>query len=345
MGIDRRQFLAEAAGLLALSAVGPTGVALGAPVSAKDPKVDEAVKRGLDFLAREQRRQGYWEATGGQYRVAMTALAGNALACEGSTTTRGKYAENIKLAVDYLIELANPEYGPDRLQPRLPLHLRPRLFDALSFADLRRGRGCPAATRIFAGCSPRRSNSASGANAGRRLGLRFPEGPARFRRRLDLRHAGAGAPRPAATREFPVPQGIDRTRPSNTSSAARLPTVACSTASAAAAPGRRSRRPPLPASSTRASTTPRIREEAARLLREERLARQLGRPATSATGTTPTITISQVMYRLGDEKWSKYFDNVSKEIVLQTIGVGGMEGRPVRPRLPDLDQPHDPADR
>ena len=32
----------------------------------KDPKVVEAVKRGLDFLAREQRRQGYWEASGGQ---------------------------------------------------------------------------------------------------------------------------------------------------------------------------------------------------------------------------------------------------------------------------------------
>ena len=41
----------------------------------------------------------------------MTSLAGNALACEGSTTTRGKYAENIKLAVDYLIELANPDTG------------------------------------------------------------------------------------------------------------------------------------------------------------------------------------------------------------------------------------------
>ena len=71
----------------------------------------EAVKRGLDFLAREQRRQGYWEASGGPYRVAMTSLAGNALACEGSTTTRGKYAENIKLAVDYLVELANPSTG------------------------------------------------------------------------------------------------------------------------------------------------------------------------------------------------------------------------------------------
>jgi len=113
MQIARRQFLTDVAGLLAMAAASRAAGrdAFAAPVSLKDPKVTEAVKRGLDFLAREQRRQGYWEATGGQYRVAMTSLAGNALACEGSTTTRGKYAENIKLAVDYLIELANPDTG------------------------------------------------------------------------------------------------------------------------------------------------------------------------------------------------------------------------------------------
>jgi len=69
-----------------------------------DPKVATSVQRALDFLAREQRPQGYWEAQHSQYRVAMTALAGNALLCEGSTSTRGKYSRNIQLAVDYLIE-------------------------------------------------------------------------------------------------------------------------------------------------------------------------------------------------------------------------------------------------
>jgi len=72
----------------------------------KDPKVTLAVTRSLDYLAREQRRQGYWEANSGQYRVAMTALSGNALLCEGSTSTRGKYARNIRLAVDYLVDMA-----------------------------------------------------------------------------------------------------------------------------------------------------------------------------------------------------------------------------------------------
>ena len=75
----------------------------------KDPKVVKAVNLALKYLAREQReRQGYWEANSGQYRVAMTALAGTALLCEGSTTNSGKYAENIRAAVDYLTQMAQP---------------------------------------------------------------------------------------------------------------------------------------------------------------------------------------------------------------------------------------------
>ncbi|MBA3314583.1 MAG: terpene cyclase/mutase family protein [Planctomycetaceae bacterium] len=76
---------------------------LSAPATAKDPRVDEAVHRALDYLSRSQTKQGYWVANGDQYRVAMTALAGNAMLAEGSTTTRGRYAENIRAAVDYLI--------------------------------------------------------------------------------------------------------------------------------------------------------------------------------------------------------------------------------------------------
>lgn len=74
----------------------------------RDPRYDQAVAKALDFLAREQRRQGYWEANGGQYRVAMTALAGIALSCEGSTTMRGKYSRHIAKAVDYLLDVAQP---------------------------------------------------------------------------------------------------------------------------------------------------------------------------------------------------------------------------------------------
>ena len=74
----------------------------------KDPKIKLSAQRGLDWLVGEQHRQGYWEANQGQYRVAMTALAGNAMLCEGSTTTRGKYAKQISAAVDYLVETAQP---------------------------------------------------------------------------------------------------------------------------------------------------------------------------------------------------------------------------------------------
>lgn len=73
-----------------------------------DPRVQRAVTRALDYLAREQRRQGYWDANGGQYRVAMTALAGTAMLAEGSTTTVGKYADSIRRAVDYLLDVAQP---------------------------------------------------------------------------------------------------------------------------------------------------------------------------------------------------------------------------------------------
>ena len=48
--------------------------------------------RGLDWLAEHQSRLGHWSATEGRYPTAMTALAGIALLCEGSTTTQGKYA-------------------------------------------------------------------------------------------------------------------------------------------------------------------------------------------------------------------------------------------------------------
>ena len=87
------------------------GIVLVAPSAAsaqKDAVRQRAIRKSLDYLAREQRRQGYWEANGGQYRVAMTALAGNALLLEGSTTTAGRYSENIRKAVDYLVGMSRP---------------------------------------------------------------------------------------------------------------------------------------------------------------------------------------------------------------------------------------------
>lgn len=94
--------------LLALAAQSSGGGDVAADDAEARAQWDESAGRALDFLAREQRRQGYWEANQGQYRVAMTALAGTAMLCEGSTTTRGKYADHISRAVDYLLGVSRP---------------------------------------------------------------------------------------------------------------------------------------------------------------------------------------------------------------------------------------------
>ena len=72
----------------------------------RDPALEATVRRGLDYLARTQANLGYWAAGDGGYRAAMTALAGVALAAEGSTTTRGRYAVSIRKAVDYLLSVS-----------------------------------------------------------------------------------------------------------------------------------------------------------------------------------------------------------------------------------------------
>ena len=86
--------------------VSVSGPAAAEEFSKPDPAVASAVRRGLDYLARTQSQQGYWAANEGQYRAAMTALAGTALLAEGSTTTRGRYAENVRRAVDYLLSVS-----------------------------------------------------------------------------------------------------------------------------------------------------------------------------------------------------------------------------------------------
>jgi len=70
--------------------------------------LETSVQQSLDYLVTLQKRQGYWEANQGQYRVAMTALAGTAMLAEGSTTTTGRYAKSIRLAVDYLLSMSRP---------------------------------------------------------------------------------------------------------------------------------------------------------------------------------------------------------------------------------------------
>src|SRR5262245_34783947 len=87
-------------------------LALGAPAF-RDAGADEqsaqhkeAVRKGLDWVAKAQARDGHWEATGGQYPTSMTGLAGMALLMEGSTLRDGRYSQNVRRAVDWLMERA-----------------------------------------------------------------------------------------------------------------------------------------------------------------------------------------------------------------------------------------------
>ncbi|MEX0676433.1 MAG: hypothetical protein WD063_05125, partial [Pirellulales bacterium] len=69
-------FLAALVAVLAVSSAARAG---------DDPKVDRLISHGLDWIASTQSRLGHWSANDGRYPTAMTALAGTALLCEGST--------------------------------------------------------------------------------------------------------------------------------------------------------------------------------------------------------------------------------------------------------------------
>lgn len=74
-----------------------------------DQKTERAIQRGLEYLARNQDRQGAWRNAGryGSYPVAMTGLVGVALLMSGSTPTEGPYAENIDRALNYVLSQAD----------------------------------------------------------------------------------------------------------------------------------------------------------------------------------------------------------------------------------------------
>ena len=69
-----------------------------------------AIDRGLNFLTREQNKDGSWRTGGGfgSYPVAMTGLAGLALVGSGSTPVRGPYAKNVRRAVNFCLSQQQP---------------------------------------------------------------------------------------------------------------------------------------------------------------------------------------------------------------------------------------------
>ena len=102
--VSRRQAARLLAGGAALVAFG-SGVADASAAPATIPADKErwkaATKKGLSWLVKQQSRSGGWANKA--YPVAVSALAGTALICSGSTTTQGPYAKQIRLAVDYML--------------------------------------------------------------------------------------------------------------------------------------------------------------------------------------------------------------------------------------------------
>jgi hypothetical protein len=96
--LNRRTLLSTLAGGIGASLI--PSLASGAPPTPKNPKWESAIENGLNWLAKQQSKAGYWADD--NYPAAVTALAGTALISSGSTTTQGPYAKNIQDAVTSL---------------------------------------------------------------------------------------------------------------------------------------------------------------------------------------------------------------------------------------------------
>ncbi len=68
---------------------------------------ERAIEKGIQWLARHQGRDGSFreggQGMGGAYPTAMTALAGMAFLGHGDTPTRGRYANNVRRCVRFLL--------------------------------------------------------------------------------------------------------------------------------------------------------------------------------------------------------------------------------------------------
>jgi hypothetical protein len=112
--MKRMTFLGATCGALALALA--LGVA--APWTRADEipaKYRDTVRKGLEWMAKQQQRDGHFAANGNQYPVSMTALAGMTFLMEGSTIREGKYKDHIRKAAEWLMSRANKGGGKDGL--------------------------------------------------------------------------------------------------------------------------------------------------------------------------------------------------------------------------------------
>jgi hypothetical protein len=90
--------------LVAQDAVYPPGVT---------KEIQEAIGRGLEWLARNQANDGSWRNSGGygSYPAAMTGLAGMAFIASGSSATRGRYWHEVRDSTEFLLKHADGATG------------------------------------------------------------------------------------------------------------------------------------------------------------------------------------------------------------------------------------------
>ncbi len=92
-----------------LAAVAVLTLAVG-PAAAQEKKkvdVEDTVKKGLEWLKKQQATDGSWSSSG-QYPTVCTGLAGMAMLMEGSTLREGKYSDNLVKAVEWFATRSQP---------------------------------------------------------------------------------------------------------------------------------------------------------------------------------------------------------------------------------------------
>jgi len=74
------------------------------------PQTQASIKRGLDYLAKVQGKDGSFTADqdGQSYPITMTALAGMAFLANGNTPSRGPYADRVARIIEYLTTNVQP---------------------------------------------------------------------------------------------------------------------------------------------------------------------------------------------------------------------------------------------
>ena len=311
--------------IVSFSLLGSATVVRGEP---KDPKIKLAAQRGLDWLVGEQHRSGYWEANQGQYRVAMTALAANAMLCEGSTTTRGRLAKPISKAVDYLIETAQPNglIGYKHDYHYTYGHGFSMLFLSQVYGEeenaQRREKLREVLTKAVQFCGEAQTTAGGWGYVSAKDGNDFDEGSTCVTQVQGLRACrNAGIPVPKEL----IDKAIDYIRKCMTPDGG----IQYSLKNAGGS------RPPITAAAIAClfNSGDYENDTAKKLLKycEKNIEGNNGQAQMFGHWHYTHYYYSQVQYRLGDEKWSKYFATVSKQILAQQSANGSWKEGHVGP--------------